>query len=106
MRGAGDPTAPHALTGHIVLGFCFVAGLDHPFVVFVRLLRATFETPEEFAAVIARNDDKLQGIGHKTSERRCLELRDVPAKMDLGQASESRTWCCNRCRRATRSRRW
>jgi len=47
-------------------------------------------TPEEFAAVIARNDAallrKVKGIGQKTSERLCLELRDVLPKLDLGQA--------------------
>lgn len=46
--------------------------------------------PRELAATIAANDaialKRVKGIGQKTAERLCLELRDVMGKLDLGQA--------------------
>ena len=50
-------------------------------------------TPQELAAAIARDDAaalrKVKGVGQKTSERICLELRDAMQKLDLdGGAAE------------------
>lgn len=48
-------------------------------------------TPHELAAAIARDDAaalrKVKGVGQKTSERICLELRDAMQKLDLDGGS-------------------
>jgi Holliday junction DNA helicase RuvA len=50
-------------------------------------------TPEEFVGHVVRNDvamlRKVKGIGQKTAERLCLELRDVVTKLDVGTAPAS-----------------
>lgn len=47
--------------------------------------------PAELAAVITSGDAaalrRVKGVGQKTSERLCLELRDTLQKLDLGEAS-------------------
>lgn len=48
--------------------------------------------PTELAATIARDDaaalKRVKGVGQKTAERICLELREVMHKLDLGVAGE------------------
>lgn len=48
--------------------------------------------PQEFAAAVLRDDHLalklVKGIGAKTAERLCLELRDHVAKLDLGTAMQ------------------
>ena len=48
-------------------------------------------TPRELAARIAGNDapalKAVKGVGQKTAERICLELRDAVSKLDLGPAT-------------------
>lgn len=51
--------------------------------------------PAEFAAAVLRDDHLalklVKGVGAKTAERLCLELRDHVGKLDLGTATEPTT---------------
>jgi Holliday junction DNA helicase RuvA len=51
-------------------------------------------SPHEVAAAILRGDHvalkRIKGVGPKTAERLCLELRDHVGKLDLGEGAESR----------------
>ncbi|MCR9248380.1 MAG: Holliday junction branch migration protein RuvA [bacterium] len=51
--------------------------------------------PTELAATIARSDaaalKRVKGVGQKTAERLCLELREIMPKLDLGVPSDEPT---------------
>ncbi len=51
--------------------------------------------PRELAGTIAQNDaaalKRVKGVGQKTAERLCLELREVMDKLDLGVAATEPT---------------
>jgi len=52
----------------------------------------SFHTPPELVATIRRGDvpalKRVKGVGQKTAERLCLELRDVLDKLDIGNVAK------------------